>query len=281
MLSMSCISPAWGMVRVSLLLLPGDPCITSTFLTPSALLSCHPDFSPWQTMAYNVTPKTTHPAQTHSTQLWEATFLSTEREEWGNLKEPHPLSTTLFKNHLWHLWRRSFQPRSAGLILWFLDSGAEWELQVCRGDRFSTLYFLETISSHRVNGILKMISKTQQENDVNLVLGNSPLQAPFRSQTHLREVPGLRNSWGGACFAWPGFIKEREESVWGMGTKTLSAERGAWVSPGDTYWKQAFRLVEMVLEAGVGGSCVSDAFRVLCRVICSIKICSKENNPGS
>ena len=56
---------------------------------------------------------------------------------------------------------------------------------------FQPLYFLETLSSHSVNGILKMISEAQQENNVNLVMGNSSLQASFKSQTHLREVPGV------------------------------------------------------------------------------------------
>lgn len=59
---------------------------------------------------------------------------------------------------------------------------------------FQPLYFLETISSHSVNGILKMISETQQENNVNLVLGNSSLQAPFKNQALLREVPGIQDS---------------------------------------------------------------------------------------
>lgn len=59
---------------------------------------------------------------------------------------------------------------------------------------FQPLYFPETISSYRVNGILKMISKAQQENNVNLVLGNSSLQVPFKSHAHLSEVPGVRDS---------------------------------------------------------------------------------------
>lgn len=59
---------------------------------------------------------------------------------------------------------------------------------------FQPLHFLENISSDRVNGILKMISKAQQENNVNLVLGNSSLQASFKSQTHLREGAGVQNS---------------------------------------------------------------------------------------
>lgn len=39
-----------------------------------------------------------------------------------------------------------------------------------------------------------MIAKAQQENNVNLVLGNSSFQAPFKSQTHLTEDAGVQNS---------------------------------------------------------------------------------------
>ena len=57
---------------------------------------------------------------------------------------------------------------------------------------FQPLYFLETISSAGVNGILKMISKAQQENNANLALEIPSLQAPFTSKTHVRRVPGVQ-----------------------------------------------------------------------------------------
>lgn len=113
---------------------------------------------------------------------------------------------------------------------------------------FQPLHFLENISSDRVNGILKMISKAQQENNVNLVLGNSSLQASFKSQTHLKEGAGVQNSWEGTCSAWPDYIKEREAGMEGMSLETLGAgSMEPWVSPGDTHWNQAFRLVEMII----------------------------------
>lgn len=240
--------------------------------------SCYPYFSSWQALAYRI-PNTN---KSHST--LRSDFSVYMEREMKHFEEATFPSYHFFLNHFWHLWRRSFQLTSAGEILWFSDSRAEWELQMCREDRFSIPYFLKTISSHSVNGIFKMIPKAQRENNVNLVLGNSSLWVLFKSQTHLREVPGVQNSREGTCLALPDYVKEREESVWGMSTETWEQSRvwsceSALETPTENKHSDMSRCY---LEACVGGSRVSDAFRVFCHVICSIKICLKEKkNPGS